>query len=120
MYSKPRGCSGEAVSRCSRPRRFWEQPLPSRCASAPDQTQFSVTAGALAFSTTPALPALGAITLNGAAQTTNSTMTPIGVTDASGAAAGWNVTVIGDTAAGKSPVFAQYCLGTGRVRCGRR
>jgi hypothetical protein len=37
-------------------------------ASAPDQTQFSVTAGALAFSTTPALPALGAVTLNGAAQ----------------------------------------------------
>src|ERR1700693_3759466 len=32
-------------------------------ASAPDQTQFSVTAGALAFSTTPALPALGAVTL---------------------------------------------------------
>jgi WxL domain surface cell wall-binding len=80
-------------------------------ASAPDQTQFSVTAGALAFSTTPALPALGAVTLNGAAQTTKSTMTPIGVNDASGAAAGWNVTVIGNTAAGKSPVFAQYCLG---------
>jgi hypothetical protein len=70
-----------------------------------------VTAGALAFSTTPALPALGAITLNGAAQTTNSPMTNIGVADATGAAAGWNVTVIGNTAALKSPVFKQYCLG---------
>jgi hypothetical protein len=38
-------------------------------------------------------------------------MTNIGVDDATGAAAGWNVTVIGDTAAGKSPVFKQYCLG---------
>jgi hypothetical protein len=80
-------------------------------ATAPDQTQFAVTAGSLAFSTTPALPALGGVTLNGGAQTTDSTMTPIGVNDASGASAGWNVTVIGNTAAGKSPVFAQYCLG---------
>jgi hypothetical protein len=80
-------------------------------ATANDQTQFSVTAGSLAFSTTPALPALGAVTLNGAAQTTNATMTPIGVSDATGAAAGWNVTVIGNTGSLKSPVFKQYCLG---------
>jgi hypothetical protein len=58
-------------------------------ASAPDQAQFSVTAGTLAFSTTPALPALGGVTLNGAAQTTNSMMTPIGVNDASGAASSY-------------------------------
>jgi hypothetical protein len=32
-------------------------------------TQFGVTAGSLAFSTPPALPALGAVTLNGGAQT---------------------------------------------------
>jgi hypothetical protein len=80
-------------------------------ATASDQTQFSVDAGSLAFSTTPALPALGAVTLNGGAQTINSTMTNIGVNDATGDAAGWNVTVVGNSAAGKSPVFKQYCLG---------
>jgi hypothetical protein len=80
-------------------------------ATAADQTQFSVSAAALAFSTTPALPPPGAITRNGAAQTTNSTMTNIGVSDATGSASGWNVTVIGNSAAGKSPVFNQYCRG---------
>jgi hypothetical protein len=80
-------------------------------ATATDQTQFSVTAGALEFSTAPALPALGAISLNGATQTIESTMTNIGVTDATGNASGWNVTVVGNSGAGKSPTFHQYCLG---------
>src|ERR1019366_5087298 len=48
------------------------------------KTQFSVTAGSLSFSAAPGLPTLGAVTLNGAAQTTNSTMTNLGVADATG------------------------------------
>jgi hypothetical protein len=78
-------------------------------ATAEDKTQFSVTAGSLAFSTTPALPTLSSITLNGTAQTTNTTMTNFGVSDATGSGSGWNVTVEGQTGTGKSAVFAQYC-----------
>jgi len=74
-----------------------------------DSTQFSVSAGTLAFSTVPALPSLGAITLTGASQTTTATMTNFGVDDATGTGSGWNVTVQGHTGSGESPVFAQYC-----------
>lgn len=74
-----------------------------------DKTQFSVTAGSLSFSTVPALPTLSSITLNGAAQTTNSTMTNFGAADATGAGSGWNTTVAGQSGAEKSAVFAQYC-----------
>ena len=78
-------------------------------ATAEDKTQFSVTAGSLSFSTTPAMPTLSAITLTGAAQTTNTTMTPFGITDATGSGSGWNTTVAGQSGAGKSAVFKQYC-----------
>jgi len=78
-------------------------------ATAENTTQFSVTAGALTFSTAPAMPALSSITLNGSAQTTTTTMTNFGVADATGAGAGWNVTVAGQSGTGKSAVFAQYC-----------
>jgi hypothetical protein len=78
-------------------------------ATAEDKTQFSVTAGSLSFSTTPALPTLGSVTLNGGAQTTNATMTNFAVADATGAGSGWNVTVAGQSGAGKSAVFKQYC-----------
>lgn len=74
-----------------------------------DSTSFSVSAGALAFSTVPALPSLGAITLTGAAQTSNATMTNFGVDDATGSGSGWNVTVQGHSGSGLSAVFAQYC-----------
>src|SRR5271168_1447181 len=74
-----------------------------------DTTSFSVSAGSLAFSTVPGLPSLGAITLTGAAQTTNATMTNFGVADATGSGSGWNVTVQGHTGGGLSAVFAQYC-----------
>jgi WxL domain surface cell wall-binding len=75
-----------------------------------DKTQFSVIAGSLSFSTVPAMPTLTSVTLNGSAQTTNTTMTNFGVADARGSGVGWNVTVIGGpTGAGKSAVFAQYC-----------
>jgi hypothetical protein len=84
-------------------------------ATAEDHTQFSVTAGSLSFSTAPALPTLGAVTLNGQAQTTNGTMTNFGVADATGSGSGWNVTVEGQSGTGKSAVFAQYC---GKASCG--
>src|SRR5690349_23389028 len=78
-------------------------------ASSNDQTQFSVTGGSLSFSSAPAMPTLTAITLNGQAQTTNTTMTNFAVQDATGSGAGWNVTVNGNSSAGKSAVFKQYC-----------
>jgi hypothetical protein len=78
-------------------------------ATTENTTQFSVTAGALTFSTAPAMPALSSITLNGSAQTTTTTMTNFGVADATGTGAGWNVTVAGQSGTGKSAVFAQYC-----------
>jgi hypothetical protein len=82
---------------------------PTTALAANDQTQFSVTGGSLSLSSAPALPTLTAITLNGQAQTTNTTMTNFTVLDATGSAAGWNVTVNGNGAGGKSPVFKQYC-----------
>jgi hypothetical protein len=78
-------------------------------ASSEDKTQFSVTAGSLTFSTAPAMPTLTAVTLTGAAQTTNTTMTNFGVADATGSGSGWNTTVAGQSGAKKSAVFAQYC-----------
>jgi hypothetical protein len=74
-----------------------------------DTTSFSVTAGSLAFSTAPGMPTLSAITLNGQAQTTNTTMTNFAVDDATGSGAGWNVTVNGNSTTGKSAVFKEYC-----------
>jgi hypothetical protein len=74
-----------------------------------DSTSFSVTAGSLAFSALPGMPTLSAITLNGQAQTTNTTMTNFAVADATGSGSGWDVTVNGNTGTGKSPVFKEYC-----------
>jgi FlaG/FlaF family flagellin (archaellin) len=90
-------------------------PASALAATAEDKTQFSVSAGALTFSTVPAMPTLTSVTLNGSAQTTNTTMTNFGVDDATGSGSGWNVTVEGQTGAGKSAVFAQYC---GKAKCG--
>jgi hypothetical protein len=74
-----------------------------------DKTSFSVTAGSLSFSTTPAMPTLSAVTLKAEAQTTHTEMTNFGVADATGSGSGWNVTVNGQSGSGKSAVFAQYC-----------
>jgi hypothetical protein len=82
-------------------------------ATSNDTTQFSVTAGTLAFTTAPDVPTLPALTLNGQAQTLNATMGNFGVSDGTGSGAGWNVTVSGDNAGGKSPVFKQYCTNAG-------
>jgi hypothetical protein len=91
--------------------------LPSVAAAATqeDKTQFAVTAGSLSFSTVPAFPTLASVTLNGQAQTTNSTMTNVGVADATGSGSGWNVTVEGQAGSGKSVVFAAYCP---KAKCG--
>ena len=82
---------------------------PAAAATVEDKTSFSVTAGALSFSTSPAMPTLTSVTLNGEAQKTNTTMTNFGVADATGSGAGWNVTVNGQSGSEKSAVFAQYC-----------
>jgi hypothetical protein len=84
-------------------------PSAALAATAEDKTQFSVVAGSLAFSTTPAMPTLSSVTISGAAQTTNTTMTNFGVADATGSGSGWNVTVAGQAGTGKSAVFKQYC-----------
>src|SRR5437660_2328521 len=73
-------------------------------------------AGALGFDVAPSTPALPAITLNGQAQTTNATMSNFAVDDTT-SGTGWNVTVAGNTSAGKSPVFKQYCS-NGTEACG--
>ena len=91
--------------------------LPASALGASDTTQFSVNAGALSFTSTPNVPDLGALTLNGQAQTLNAQMANFAVQDATGAGAGWNVTVAGDGAAGKSAVFKQYCS-NGASACG--
>lgn len=78
-------------------------------ATSSDNTQFAVTAGTLSFTTAPDAPAFSALTLNGQNQTLNATMGNFGVSDSTGSAAGWNVTVAGDNTGGKSSVFKQYC-----------
>jgi hypothetical protein len=78
-------------------------------ATSEDKAEFSVKAGSLSFSTTPAMPTLSEVTLTGGAQTTNTTMTNFGVKDATGSGSGWNTTVAGQSGSEKSAVFAQYC-----------
>ena len=82
--------------------------LPATALGANDTTQFSVSAGALSLSSAPNYPDLGALTLNGQAQTLTAQMGNFTVADATGSGAGWNVTVVGDTAGGKSPVFKRW------------
>jgi hypothetical protein len=84
-------------------------PAFSAAAIQEDKAQFSVTPGLLSFQAPPALPTLSSIALNGKAQTTNASMTPFVVVDATGTGSGWNLTVEGQSATGKSAVFAQYC-----------
>ncbi|MDP9277559.1 MAG: hypothetical protein M3O76_05050, partial [Actinomycetota bacterium] len=69
------------------------------------------------FDPAPALPALGTIALNGQAQNKTAQMNNFGVNDTTASPSGWNVTVTGDSSAGKSPVFKQYCNNGGSA-CG--
>jgi len=64
--------------------------------------------GALGFDVSPTTPTLPAITLNARSQTSNATMGNFAVDDTT-AGTGWNVTVAGNAAAGKSAVFKRYC-----------
>jgi hypothetical protein len=84
---------------------------PAQAATSTDHAQFSVTGGTLSFITAPNLAGVsfGNTTLNGQAQTVNATMPNYTVNDASGSGSGWNVTTVGNTGVGLSPVFAQYC-----------
>jgi hypothetical protein len=79
------------------------------------------TTGALAFDVAPDTPLLPTVALNGQAQTTNATMNNFTVSDTTGSnpstGSGWNVTVVGDSGVGKSPVFKQYCS-NGANPCG--
>ncbi|MFN2616081.1 MAG: WxL domain-containing protein [Thermoleophilaceae bacterium] len=70
------------------------------------------TTGALAWNVAPSVPDFSTLALNGGAQTLNEQMPDFSVDDTTGSAAGWNVTVNGDAAAGKSPVFKRYCPNT--------
>jgi len=110
-----RGFIGAAASLAALMTLAVALPAHARAATQEDKTQFSVTAGSLAFSSAPALPTLSGVTLNGSAQTTNTSMTNFGVDDATGSGAGWNVTVEGQSGSGKSAVFAAYC---GKTKCG--
>jgi hypothetical protein len=85
-------------------------------ATANDTTQFSVTGGALTFSTAPDVPNLNSVTLTGQSQTTTSQMTSYAMQDATGSGSGWNVTVAGDGPSG-SAVFKQNCP-AGVAPCG--
>jgi hypothetical protein len=77
-----------------------------------DKTYFTVTAGALEFTTAPALPAsLTGVTLNGEAQNTHTNMTNFKVKDARGTGVGWHVSVSSAKTVGTtvSEKFKQYC-----------
>jgi hypothetical protein len=72
--------------------------------------------GALGFDVAPSTPALPTVALNGQAQTTHATMSNFAIDDTT-SGTGWSVTVAGNTSAGKSPVFKQYCS-NGSEPCG--
>jgi hypothetical protein len=61
------------------------------------------------FDTAPDIPDLPGLTLNGQSQTTTRQMSNFSVNDTSASPSGWNVTVQGNSSAGKSAVFKQYC-----------
>ncbi len=74
-----------------------------------DTTQFSVIPGPIGFGKPPGVTDVPSLTLNGESQAISSKMTNFAVTDASGTAEGWGLTVSGDDSPGHSPVLRQYC-----------
>jgi hypothetical protein len=64
--------------------------------------------GALALDVAPSTPTLPTVTLNGLPKTANATMNNFAIDDTT-AGTGWNLSVAGNTGAGKSAVFKQYC-----------
>jgi len=67
-------------------------------------------AAGLSFSTSPNVPNLPGVTLNGQAQTVNATMASFAVSDTLNLS-GWNLTVNGDSGSAKSAIFKVYCPG---------
>src|SRR3954470_7401387 len=70
--------------------------------------------GPLSLASAPNIATLPSITLNGQSQTVTAQMPGFEVDDATGTTAGtsstgWNLTVQGDVAVGKSDVFKRYC-----------
>jgi hypothetical protein len=90
-------------------------PAVSLAATQEDHTQFSVRSGSLTLQAAPTVPTLSSIAPNGKARTTNATMTPFIVLNAAGASSGWTLTIGGQSGAGNSAVFAQYCP---KAKCG--
>jgi hypothetical protein len=70
---------------------------------------------AFEFGTAPKLPTLSSVTLNAKAASVNTTMTSFSIIDTRGTKSGWNLTVAGQSGAGKSAVLAQYCP---KAKCG--
>src|SRR2546423_8314659 len=75
--------------------------VPAVAHAAADTTQFSVTAGTLSFGTSPDVPNLPSLTLDGQSHTQNAQMNSYSMVDATGSGSGWNVSVNGDASAGK-------------------
>ena len=75
-------------------------------------TAGSSMATTVAITTAPTLPTLSNVTLNGRAQTTTTPWSTAFAMTSSGTNNGWNLSVNGNSAAGKSAVFKEYCPNT--------
>jgi hypothetical protein len=92
--------------------------LASGAEAAADTTQFAVTPGSLSLTAAPVTPVLPSLVLNGTSQTLNAQESNWTAVDATGTGSGWNLNVIGDSSAGKSAVFKEYCTdGTATNGC---
>jgi hypothetical protein len=72
-------------------------------------TARSSMATTVALTTAPNLPTLTGVTLNGQSQSTFTIWSNAMQITSSGTNSGWNLTVNGNSAAGKSAVFKEYC-----------
>jgi hypothetical protein len=72
-------------------------------------TAGSSMATTVALTTAPNLPTLTGVTLNGQSQSTSTIWSNAMQITSSGTNNGWNLTVNGNSAAGRSAVFKQYC-----------
>jgi hypothetical protein len=88
---------------------FGGTPATALAAEATDSTQFSVTPGPLGFGQPPGVTEVPSLSLNGETQAVSTQMANFAVTDASGTAEGWGLTVSGDASPGQSPVLRQFC-----------
>ncbi len=82
---------------------------PAQALGSSDSTQFSVVPGPLGFSDPPRVPIVPTLPADEQPQTLSARMDNFTVNDASGAGAGWSLSVSGDAGAGRSPVLRPYC-----------